>query len=142
MIINGNEIEFYSRFHEETFSFAYIGSDGEMGYKVFTIPGNVKLIDNRTLNNVSAHRVSYVLMKNWEFSKGNEISGIQEFSFTFPELIDWIGLRIVQWTRQGELGATEMPFGTVQIHNGEATRQLYFESTSFNDSVRLEDDRV
>lgn len=86
LIIDGNLIEFYSRFHGEVFPSTYIGGDGDRSYKVFA-NGSAKYSERRTLDNSSSHRVFYVLMQNFVFSKGLEISGIKEFSFEIPELM-------------------------------------------------------
>ena len=69
LIIDGNNIEFYSRFHGEILPSTFIGSDGEYRYKVFT-NGSSKPSSNRSLDHSSSHRVIYVLMQNFDFSRG------------------------------------------------------------------------
>lgn len=56
LLIEGNHIEFYSRFHGEIFPVAFIGSDGENSYKVF-VNGSSKASSNRLVDYTSSHRV-------------------------------------------------------------------------------------
>ena len=44
LIIDGNLIEFYSRYHGEVFPTTFIGGDGEHGYKVF-VNGSARYSD-------------------------------------------------------------------------------------------------
>lgn len=140
LLINGNSIEFYSRFHGEVFPTTFIGSDGEYGYKVF-VNGSTKPSSNRLLDYTSSHRVFYVLMQNFSFSKGIDISGIVEFSFSIPELIDWIGIRTVFYasTDMDKMAAGEMHLESIIIHSENPYVELYFESKSFNSSIRGDD---
>lgn len=140
LLIDGNHIEFYSRFHGEVFPSTFIGSDGEYRYKVF-VNGSTKASDNRLLEYTSSHRVFYVLMQNFEFSKGVDISGIVEFSFTIPELIDWIGIRTVFYgsTDMDKMAAGEMRLDPIIIHSENPYLEFYFESKSFNSSIRGDD---
>ena len=94
LLIDGNHIEFYSRFLGTVFPETFIGEDGQYGYKVF-VNGSAKPGQNRVVENTASHRVFYVLMQNFGFSKGTDISGIKEFSFTIPELVSWIGINTV-----------------------------------------------
>jgi len=123
LLIDGNSIEFYSRFHGEVFPTTFIGSYGQYRYKVF-VNGSTKPSSNRLLDYTSSHRVFYVLMQNFDFSKGIDISGIVEFSFSIPELIDWLGIKTVFYG---------------SIHSENPYVELYFESKSFNKSIRGDD---
>ncbi|WP_346877090.1 HEPN domain-containing protein [Clostridium sp. UBA5712] len=140
LLIDGNSIEFYSRFHGEVFPTTFIGSDGEYGYKVF-VNGSTKPSSNRLLDYTSSHRVFYVLMQNFSFSKGIDISGIVEFSFSIPELIDWIGISTVFYgsTDMDKMAAGEMHLESIIIHSENPYVELYFESKSFNSSIRGDD---
>lgn len=140
LLIDANNIEFYSRFHGEVFPTTFIGSDGEYRYKVF-VNGSTKSSNNRLLNYTSSHRVFYVLQQNFGFSKGIEISGIKEFSFSIPELIDWLGINTVFYgsTDMEDMAAGEMHLGSIIIHSENPHIELYFESKSFNNSLRGDD---
>ena len=94
LIIDGNRIEFYSRFPVGMFPTTYIGDDGNMSYKVF-VNGAAKASNRKTLDYSYSHRVFFVLMQNYQFSKGVEINGIKEVSFEIPELIRWFGIKTV-----------------------------------------------
>ena len=59
LIIDGNNIEFYSRFHGEVFPTTFIGNDGEYSYKVF-VNGASRHSNRKTLEYTSCHRVFYV----------------------------------------------------------------------------------
>lgn len=80
LLIDGNHVEFYSRFDNDIFPVTFIGEDGQYRYKVFA-NGYSRPGKNRVLENTLSHRVFYVLMENFDFSKGTDISGIEEFSF-------------------------------------------------------------
>ena len=109
LIIDGSLIEFYSRFYGEVFPSTYIGWDGEHRYKIF-VNGSARYSERKTLDNVESHRVLYVLMQNFQFSKGMKIDSIQGFSFEIPELVKWLGIKTVSFasTDQGSLGAMEL----------------------------------
>lgn len=136
LIIEGNKIEFYSRFHGEIFPSTYIGGDGNVGYKVF-VNGSAKHSNRKTLDYSSAHKVFYVLMQNFDFSKGLEIAGIKEFSFEIPELIKWIGIRTVSYasTEQGDIGAMELQFPTIVLKESSPHIEIHMESKTFNSTV-------
>lgn len=142
LIIDGNHIEFYSRFHGIIFPSTFIGSDGQYKYKVF-VHGSSKPSNNRLLENTSSHRVFYVLMQNFEFSKGIDISGIKEFSFSIPELINWLGIKTVSYgcTDMGEMAAYEEHLPSIVINTEEPYIELYFESKTVDSSI-IHDDRT
>ena len=141
LIIDGNSIEFYSRFHGEVFPTTFIGNDGEFSYKVF-VNGSSRSSSKKTLEYTSAHRVFYVLMQNFAFSKGTDISGIKEFSFYIPEIIDWLGVTTVSYDSVTEVGlvAAEKHLEPIVINKGNPHVELYFESKSY-ESI-LSDDRT
>ena len=140
LLIDGNHLEFYSRFHGEVFPVTFIGSDGEYSYKVFA-NGSSKPSSNRLLDYTSSHRVFYVLKQNFDFSKGFDISGISEFSFSIPEIIEWLGINTVFYgsTDMEDLAAGEMHLDPIIIHSENPHIELYFESKSFNNSIRGDD---
>ena len=140
LLIDGNHIEFYSRFHGTVFPETFIGEDGQYGYKVF-VNGSAKPGQNRVVENTASHRVFYVLMQNFGFSKGTDISGIKEFSFTIPELVSWIGINTVFYcsTDQEEPAAGEYHFQPISIKECAPNVQLYFESKTFESILTMED---
>lgn len=140
LLIGVNTVEFYSRFHGEVFPVTFIGSDGEYSYKVFA-NGSSKPSSNRLLDYTSSHRVFYVLQQNFDFSKGIDISGISEFSFSIPEIIEWLGINTVFYgsTDMEDLAAGEMHLDPIIIHSKNPHIELYFESKSFNNSIRGDD---
>lgn len=142
LIIEGNHIEFYSRFHGEVFPCTFIGNDGQYRYKVF-VKGASKPGNNRMLEYTSSHRVFYVLMQNFEFSQGTDISGIKEFSFSIPELINWLGVKTVSYgcTDMREMAAYEEHLIPIIINAENPHIELYFESKTFNSSI-MQDDRT
>lgn len=136
LIIDGNIIEFYSRFHGEVFPSTYIGGDGDRGYKVF-VNGAAKQSERKSLDYSSSHRVFYVLMQNYQFSKGTEISGIEEFSFEIPEMIRWIGTNTVSYAESdmGTLGAVELSMNPIVLKQADPHIEIRLESKSFNSSI-------
>lgn len=140
LLIDGNHIEFYSRFHGTVFPETFIGEDGHYGYKVF-VNGSAKPGQNRVVENTVSHRVFYVLMQNFGFSKGTDISGIKEFSFTIPELVNWIGINTVFYcsTDQEEPAAGEYHFHPICIKECDPNVGLYFESKTFESILTMED---
>jgi hypothetical protein len=140
LIVDGNHIEFYSRFWGEVFPSTFIGNDGQYSYKIF-VNGNSNLNDNRLLEYTSSHRVFYVLMQNFEFSHGFDISGIKEFSFSIPELIDWFGVNTVSYgsTDMREMAAYEKHIEPIVLNAENPHVELYFESKTFNSSIKQDD---
>ena len=140
LIIDGNLIEFYSRFHGEVFPTTFIGGDGEHEYKIF-VNGSAKGSERRTLDYSSSHRVVYVLMQNFHFSKGLEISDIKGFSFEIPELIKWLGEKTVSFasTKQGNLGAMELSMSPIVLKEENPHIEIRLESKTFNTSIRMND---
>ena len=136
LIIDGNSIDFYSRINNDGFPCAFIGSDGEYGYKVFA-NGYARHRNNRHIDYSCSYRVFYVLMNNYNFSKNMDISDIEEFSFVIPELIDWIGISTYFYTstNENEPAAGECHFDPILIRDENPHIELYFESKSFNTSV-------
>ena len=140
LLIDGNSIEFHSRFHGEIFPVTFIGNDGEYQYKVFT-NGYTKPSGNRILEYTSSHRVSYVLMQNFGFSHGTDISKITDFSFSIPEIINWLGIKTVFYssTDMDEMAAGEEHLSPIIIHPENPHIELYFESKTFNSMVNGDD---
>lgn len=140
LIIDGNNIGFYSRFHGEILPSTFIGSDGEYRYKVFT-NGSSKPSSNRSLDHSSSHRVIYVLMQNFDFSRGTDISGIKDFSFSIPELINWFGIPTVFYgcTDMDEMAAGEAHLEPIIINYENPRVELIFESKTFNCSIKGDD---
>ena len=141
LIIDDNLIEFYTRFPVGIFPSTYIGGDGERSYKVF-VNGSASSSSRRTLEYAASHRVYYVLMQNFGFSKGTDISGITEVSFEMPELLKWIGKRTVDYayTENGNVGAVEVEMTPIVIKTSSPYIKLYFESKTFNSTIMSQDD--
>lgn len=140
LLIEGNHIEFYSRFHGSVFPETFIGEDGQYRYKVF-VNGSAKPGQNRVVEYTASHRVFYVLMQDFGFSNGTTISGIKEFSFTIPELVNWIGINTVFYTStdQAEPAAGEYHFQPISIKESEPKVELYFESKTYESILTMED---
>lgn len=140
LIIDGNLIEFYSRFHGEVFPASFIGGDGIRGYKVF-VNGSARPSERKSLEYSSSHRVFYVLMQNFQFSQGLEISGIKEFSFEIPELINWLGIKTVSYvsSEEGNFGAIELDMDTIVLKQSKPSIKIELESKSFNESIEEND---
>ncbi|MBR5232938.1 MAG: hypothetical protein IKW03_01890 [Clostridia bacterium] len=140
LIIDGNSVEFYSRFHGEVFPTTFIGNDGDRSYKVF-VNGTARSINKRLLDYTSSHRVFYVLMQNFSFSKGTNISGVVEFSFSIPELINWLGIKTVFYTDtiSGNLAAAEENLNPIIIHEANPHIEIYFETKTFEKSLANDD---
>lgn len=142
LLIDGNHIEFYSRFHGEIYPCTFIGSDGQYSYKLF-VNGASKPSNNRILEYTSSHKVLYALKQNFQFSQGTNISGIKEFSFTIPELISWLGVKTVSYgcTDMREMAAGEEYLTPIVISKEHPHIELYFESKTLNSS-NVQDDRT
>lgn len=140
LLIDGNHLEFYSRFSNSIFPETFIGEDGQFQYKVF-VNGYQRPGQNRILDYTSSHRIFYVLKQNFDFSKGTDISGIREFSFIIPELIEWLGIQTVFYgsTDQDEPAAGEMHLDTIVIHKTDPLIELYFESKTYESMTLCED---
>lgn len=143
LLIDGNYLEFYSRFHGLVFPETFIGEDGQFQYKVF-VNGHTKSGQNRILEYTSSHRVFYVLMQNFDFSKGTDISGVEEFSFAIRELTEWLGIQTVFYccTGQNEPAAGEVHLNPIVIHKTDPQIELYFESKTYESSVLSLEDNI
>lgn len=86
IIIDGNHIEFYNRDVHGINGCAYVGSDDDCRYKVFT-NASAEYGKYRTLNNVASFRTIYVLKQNCEYQRGLKIEGIKSATFIIPGLI-------------------------------------------------------
>lgn len=82
------------------------GSDCRL--KAFT-NGYIDNGKNKTLDNAASIRTFYVLKQNYDFQRGLTVEGIESASFIIPELIDWLGIRTIDWgaTKKDELIAIE-----------------------------------
>lgn len=132
LILNGNSIEFYRRDYGEIFPCAFVGGDGEHGYKVFT-QGNCERGNHKTLELSSNYRTAYVLQQNRSFDKGLDISGIEEVSFIVPELIEWLDIKTVDIgaTENKELIACECKYPALVLKEENPHVEIQFESESF-----------
>ena len=140
LIIDGNSIDFLCRFHGEVFPCAFIGNDGEFDYKVF-VNGQSYPHFSKTVDHTSSYRVYYVLMKEFEFSKGIEIEEINDFSFTIPEIIQWIGNNTVSYgfTNSDEIGAYENNMESIILNETDPHIEICFESKTLDYSFTHND---
>jgi hypothetical protein len=138
LIIDGNHIEFYRRGNREVFPCAFVGSDNNHSYKVFT-KGTYEYGKHRTLENVVSYKAIYVLLQNYKYEQGLKIEGIKTCSFIIPELTDWIGVKTVDWgaTEDHELIAAEMKLQEIILKKENPCIEIYFEANSslFDGSV-------
>lgn len=132
LILNGNSIEFYRRDYGEIFPCAFVGGDGEHGYKVFT-QGNCERGNHKTLELSSNYRTAYVLQQNRPFNKGLDILGIEEVSFIVPELIEWLDIKTVDIgaNENKELIACECKYPALVLKGENPHVEIEFESESF-----------
>lgn len=132
LIIEGNHIEFYRRDYGEVFPCAFIGSDGEHNYKVFT-KGCAAEGKYKTLDLASSYRTFYVLQQNGKFPVGLEIENIVQCSLIIPELIDWLAVNTIEFgaTEEKELIAKEQNISPIILHEANPHIEIYFESESF-----------
>jgi len=129
LIIDGNHIEFYRRNTDVVFPYAYVGSDNDHRYKVFT-NGESAYGKYKTLNNVASCETIFVLQQYCKYKKGLSIDGIMEASFTIPELIDWLELKTVDWgtTKDEEMIAVENKLSNILLKNATPKIEIYFET--------------
>lgn len=138
LLIDGNHIEFYSRFHGIFFPAAFIGEDGRFSYKIF-VNGQTNSKQNKIIDYTSSHRVFYVLMQNFGFSKGMDISGVTEFSFIIPELIKWLGMDTVYYDYADDTPmAGEYEMSPIIIKSDNPKIEIYFESCSLYDTIMID----
>lgn len=85
--IDENHIEFYNWDIQGINRCAFVSSDNDHRYKVFTNDytdfGKYKIF-----NNAVNYKVAYVLQQNCDFKKGFNIEDIKWVFFIIPELID------------------------------------------------------
>ncbi|MDD3222698.1 MAG: hypothetical protein PHG07_10010 [Lachnospiraceae bacterium] len=142
LIIDGNHIEFYRRNTDVVFPCAYVGSDDDHKYKIFT-NGGAEYGRYKTLNNVASCITFFVLQQNCEYKEGLSIEGIVEASIVIPELIDWLDLKTVDWgaTEEKEMIAIENKLPNILLKGGTPKIEIYFETkpSVFNSDI---DDRT
>lgn len=138
LIIEGNHIEFYSRDYE-VFPCTYIGSDGEHSYKVFT-NGCGDNGQNRSLKIATSYKVRFVLLQNYGYEAGTDVTGITECSFIIPEIIEWIDQKMVDWgaTEEDEVIAAEMNRPEIILKKENPYVEIYCESGSILDSMKID----
>lgn len=120
LIIEGNQIEFYSRFSGLLGSKTFVGNDSK--YKVF-VKGNNRFYKNNVVDNVLPHRVDYVL--NGEV----DLSQLSDFSFIIPELIDWFGIETVSYgIKDKKIAAVENRIPPVLLSEKNPKIEICFES--------------
>ena len=144
LIIDGNCIEFYSRFNYLPSKIAFIGQDGNSNYKIFA-EGYLKGEKNGLLTNTLSHRVRYVLMNDFSCSDETNISGITGFSFFIPELIDWIGIETVSYrmTKEKKIAAVEKNTPSILIKNSNPKIEIRFKSyTLENNFFKEENEKI
>lgn len=131
LIIDGNSLEFYCRDYGEVFSCAFVGTDNDHNYKIFT-NGTGGYGKHRTLENVGSYNAVYVLQQNCEFKEGLSIEGVTKASFAIPELIDWLGVKTVDWgaTEEGALLAIETKLPDIVLKESNPRVEIYVESKS------------
>lgn len=80
-------------------------------------------------------------MQNFDFSKGTDISGVEEVSFAIPELIEWLGIQTVFYcsTDQDEPAAAEEHLEPIVLYETNPGIELYFESKTYESITSLED---
>lgn len=129
LVIDGNNIEFYIRDTQSIHGCAYISKDSDCNLKVFT-NGYIDNGKNKTLDNAASIRTFYVLKQNFDFQEGLTIDGIESASFIIPELIDWLGIRTIDWgaTKQEELMAIENKLPPIVLKGSDPHIEIYFEA--------------
>ena len=141
LIIDGNSIEFYSRFHGEVFPCSFIGNNGQYNYKVFT-NGMSRSGNNKSLEYASSHRVRFVLMQNFQFSYDEDVPKVNEVSFYLPEITRWLNIKTVEYgtTTDNEMAASELKLEPILLHAGDPIIEIDFESKTYETLLTAEDD--
>lgn len=139
LIIDGNNIEFYSRCDEQMFPCTFVGKVQGDWYKVFS-KGRIPNGLNKTLHNSRSYYVPYVLRQSEKPSSKLEIKDIEEVSFIIPEIIDWFSNNTVNVgiTGNQELFAVERKFKPLVLHEGNPYIEIRFESQSLNQTISVD----
>ena len=82
---------------------------------------------------VTSYRTFFVLQQNGKFDQGLEITGIKDCSFIIPELIDWLGIKTIDYgaTENHELIAAEKNLPPLVLRCKNPHIEIRFESESF-----------
>lgn len=135
LVIDGNKIEFYSRDNQGVHECAYVSKGYGCNIKVFT-KGYDSIGKHKTLDKAGSFKTFYVLKQNNDFQGGFTIEGIKSASFIFPELIDWLGIRTVDFwaTNQEELMAIENKYPPIVLKEANPHIEINFkvENSLFN----------
>ena len=142
LVIDGNNIEFYIRDSGSIQGCSYISNDSDCKLKAFT-HGYIDNGKNKTLDNAASIRTYFVLKQNYDFQNGLNVEGIESASFIIPELIDWLGIRTINWgaTKKDELIAVENKLPPIVLKEANPHIEIFFEASNslFNPDI---DDRV
>ena len=134
LIIEGNQIEFYSRFSGLLGSKTFVGNDSK--YKVF-VKGYDRFYKNNVVDNVASHRVDYVLNGEVDLSK------LSDFSFIIPELIDWFGIETVSYNiKDKKMTAVENRIPPVLLSKNNPKIEICFKSKTLEKNCFKEDNET
>ena len=128
LVIDGNNIEFYIRDSGSIQGCSYISNDSDCKLKAFT-HGYIDNGKNKTLDNAASIRTYFVLKQNYDFQNGLNVEGIESASFIIPELIDWLGIRTINWgaTKKDELIAVENKLPPIVLKEANPHIEIFFE---------------
>ncbi len=139
LVIDGNKIEFYSRDYT-VFPEEFIGSDGEHRYKVVTNG----IADNgihKSLEMSVSYRVAYVLLQNSEFPKERNIEGINECSFSIPELEEWLDCNTldINFTSNKKVYVEEIDLPSIVLNETSPRISIDYNSESIKSLFDIEE---
>ena len=92
LIIDGNNLQFYTRFIGKIFRGVFIGkAENFSTYKVFTDDDRPRIInDNRSIDYSYSSNIVFALKDNVNWINWYDDKVIDSFSFSVPELTKWL----------------------------------------------------
>ena len=137
LVIDGNEIEFYRQGGAEMFKSAFICRGGDLCWYKVIAQACRDCGTRKTLEYSSNYRVFYVLQWNSLSTSFHNIdiiaANIASCSFAVPELIDWLGVRLVELSHVNEtnLLVKGKIFHPVTLKDVDPRIEIVFDSRTY-----------
>ena len=134
LIIDGNNLQFYTRFIGKIFRGVFIGkAENFSTYKVFTDDDRPRIInDNRSIDYSYSSNIVFALKDNVNWINWYDDKVIDSFSFSVPELTKWLDVYTIGFGKieNEEMVIYEKTLPSIVLHEKNPFIEIYYESTS------------
>lgn len=134
LIIDGNNLQFYTRFIGKIFRGVFIGkAENFSTYKVFTDDDRPRIInDNRSIDYSYSSNIVFALKDNVNWINWYDDKVIDSFSFSVPELTKWLDVYTIGFGKieNEEMVIYEKTLPSIVLHEKNPFIEIYYESIS------------